>query len=42
MTETEKQKLLDAAKILAELLESKGVETVHVPVMYGVLSFSVK
>jgi hypothetical protein len=42
MTETEKQKLLDAAKILAELLESKGVETIRVPVMYGVLSFSVK
>jgi len=42
MTETEKQTLLDAAKILAELLESKSVETIHVPVMYGVLSFSVK
>ena len=42
MTETEKQTLLDAAKILAELLESKGVETIRVPVMGGVLSFSVK
>lgn len=42
MTKDDKQTLLDAAKILAKLMESERVETIRVPVLFGVLSFSVK
>jgi hypothetical protein len=40
MTDAQKQTLLEAAKILKEVKESKGVKTVKLPVLNGVLSFS--
>jgi hypothetical protein len=40
MTDAQKQTLLDAAKILKELKDAEGVETISIPVLFGVLSFS--
>ena len=40
MTDTQKQTLLDAAKILKELKDAESVATISIPVLFGVLSFS--